>query len=82
MTKLKQLTKYSNRKFYSKSDTSYVNLEEIFELEKSGTKVIVTDHKTGEVITERALAAALLLKAKNGMLNCEAALRKIIKRSK
>jgi polyhydroxyalkanoate synthesis regulator protein len=69
-----QITRYSNRKLYSKTDSTYLTLEALRDKIKTGATVKVTDHKTGTDITAKVLAATVTT------LNLEVAqLQKLIK---
>lgn len=54
------LIKYSNRKLYSKSDKTYVNLDYVKGLVKGNRTFVVVDHDSGLDITKDILKKLLL----------------------
>ena len=52
-----EVTKYGNRKLYSKTDKKYLTLNALRDKVRTGTEVKVTDHKTGADVTAKTLAA-------------------------
>ena len=54
-----QITRYSNRKLYSKTDSRYLTLETLRDKIKAGVVVSVTEHDTGADITAKVLASAI-----------------------
>jgi polyhydroxyalkanoate synthesis regulator protein len=57
---METITKYKNRKLYSTTKKQYVNLDDIFDLIKSGGVVQVTKHKTNEDVTQQVLTEAVI----------------------
>lgn len=58
--KLLQISKYSNRRFYDKTRSRHLTLEEIYAAIRDGYEIQVTDSKTGEDITAKILAHIIL----------------------
>lgn len=55
-----ELRKYPNRRFYDRSRSRHVTLDEIYGMIRAGQDMHVTDSKTGEDITARVLAQIIL----------------------
>lgn len=51
----KKITRYQNRKLYSHSDVSYLNLQEIGDTVRDGHQIEATDNKTKADITNNVL---------------------------
>jgi polyhydroxyalkanoate synthesis regulator protein len=49
------ITKYSNRKFYSKTQKRYLSLLDIYLAHKQGADIQVVTHQRKEVITYRTI---------------------------
>lgn len=58
--RLLQISKYPNRRFYDKTRSRHLTLEEIHALIRDGYEVRVTDSKTGEDITAKILGHIIL----------------------
>jgi polyhydroxyalkanoate synthesis repressor PhaR len=58
--RLLQISKYPNRRFYDKTRSQHLTLEDIHALIRDGYEVQVTDSKTGEDITAKVLAHMIL----------------------
>jgi polyhydroxyalkanoate synthesis repressor PhaR len=58
--RLLQISKYPNRRFYDKTRSRHLTLEDIHALIREGYEVQVTDSKTGEDITAKVLAHMIL----------------------
>jgi len=54
------IKKYGNRRLYDTSRSTYLNLEELAELIRSGTTVRVVDAKTDEDLTAQVLGEVVL----------------------
>ena len=57
---MKTLTKYKNRKIYSTEIKRYVNLDEIYDMVKSGETVRVLTHKGADDVTSEVLKEAIM----------------------
>jgi polyhydroxyalkanoate synthesis repressor PhaR len=55
-----RITRYPNRRLYDRSRGRYVTLEEVAELIRGGTDVVVHDSKTGEDLTRTLLTQIIL----------------------
>lgn len=55
-----QIVRYSNRKLYSRTHTSYLNLSEIIDIIRKGGNVQVTCNTTGTDLTASTLGQALV----------------------
>jgi len=53
------IKRYSNRKLYDTTQSSYVTLEEIAEMVRNGDEVTIIDNKSGEDLTRVTLAQIL-----------------------
>ena len=49
------IKKYENRRLYDSSNSRYVNLEDIAQMVREGTEVLVVDAATGEDLTRFVL---------------------------
>jgi polyhydroxyalkanoate synthesis repressor PhaR len=58
--RLLQISKYPNRRFYDKTRSKHLTLEDIHALIREGYEIQVTDSKTGEDITAKVLAHMIL----------------------
>jgi polyhydroxyalkanoate synthesis repressor PhaR len=58
--RLLQISKYPNRRFYDKTRSRHLTLEEIHAIIRDGYEVRVTDSKTGEDITAKILGHIIL----------------------
>lgn len=58
--RLLHISKYSNRRFYDKTRSRHLTLEEIYAIIRDGYEVQVTDSKTGRDITAKILAHIIL----------------------
>jgi polyhydroxyalkanoate synthesis regulator protein len=56
-----QIIKYSNRKFYNKNNSHYMNLSEIKNIIEQGYIVKIIDYKTKQDITKEVLLKLLFL---------------------
>jgi len=54
-----ELTKYENRKLYSKTDSKYLTLGTLRDKIRAGVVVKVTEHKTGADVTANVLKSVL-----------------------
>lgn len=54
-----EVTKYGNRKLYSKTSSEYLTLGALRDKIKAGNEVKVTDHETGADITDKVLASVV-----------------------
>lgn len=57
---LLEISKYSNRRYYDRTRSRHVTLEEIRDLVREGYGVQITDSKTGEDLTQRILTQIIL----------------------
>ncbi len=55
-----QIKRYPNRRFYSRSASKYVSLQDIEELIRQGHNVEIRDSQTGELITHTVLTQILV----------------------
>lgn len=55
-----EISKYPNRRYYDKTRSRHLTLEEIYAAIRDGFEVQVTDSKTGEDITAKVLAQIIL----------------------
>jgi len=55
-----EISKYSNRRFYDKTRSRHLTLEEIYAAIREGYEIHVTDSKTGKDITGKLLAQIIL----------------------
>lgn len=55
-----EISKYPNRRYYDRSRSRHVTLEEIRGLVRDGKDVVVTDSKSGDDITHRVMAQIIL----------------------
>ena len=55
-----QIHKYPNRRYYDTSSSSYVTLEQLREMVRSGRDIRVSDSRSGQDITARVLAQIVL----------------------
>jgi polyhydroxyalkanoate synthesis repressor PhaR len=55
-----EISKYPNRRYYDKTRSRHLTLEEIYAAIRDGYEVKVTDSKTGEDITAKVLAQIIL----------------------
>lgn len=55
-----QITRYPNRRFYTRSESKYVSLEEIEEMVRAGKSVEIRDSQTDEDLTAMVLTRILL----------------------
>jgi polyhydroxyalkanoate synthesis regulator protein len=62
------ITKYRNRKLYSKDDKGYVTLARVAERVRAGEHVEVRRHATGEDITSLVLAEVICQEASRGVV--------------
>ena len=60
------IKKYSNRRLYDTSSSTYVNLGELADLIRGGERVQILDARTGEDLT-RAVLVQVLLEAQGGL---------------
>lgn len=58
--KLLEISKYPNRRYYDKTRSRHLTLEEIHAAVRDGYEVRVTDSRTGEDITAKVLAQIIL----------------------
>jgi polyhydroxyalkanoate synthesis repressor PhaR len=63
--------KYGNRRLYDVQDSRYVNLEELMDLFIAEEELKVLDANSGEDLTEKTLAQALLLERKEPLFSPE-----------
>lgn len=56
---MRMIKRYSNRKLYDTTQSSYVTLEEIAEMVRNGDEVTIIDNKSGEDLTRVTLAQIL-----------------------
>lgn len=56
---MRLIKRYSNRKLYDTTQSSYVTLEEIAEMVRNGDEVTIIDNKSGEDLTRVTLAQIL-----------------------
>lgn len=54
------IKKYSNRRLYDTSTSQYVNLQQIAEMIRAGSRIKVLDAKDGEDLTQQVLVQILL----------------------
>lgn len=54
------IKKYANRRLYNTKNSSYVTLEDLCTMSRSGESFVVRDAKTGEDLTRIALAQVIL----------------------
>lgn len=54
------IKKYSNRRLYDTSTSQYVNLQQIADMIRSGSRIKVLDAKDGEDLTQQVLVQILL----------------------
>jgi polyhydroxyalkanoate synthesis regulator protein len=62
------ITKYKNRKLYSKDEKGYVTLARVAEWVRAGEPVEVKRHATGEDITPLVLAEVICQEASRGVV--------------
>jgi len=55
-----QIRRYPNRRFYDRSRSSYITLDDIEELVLQGRTIVIEDSRTGEDLTRRILTQILL----------------------
>lgn len=60
---METITKYNNRKLYSRTKKGYINLDELFEMVKQGQQVRVLTHKDMIDVTRPVLEEAVLRNA-------------------
>lgn len=58
--------KYANRRLYDTGRSSYVTLEDLYEMVKEGYDFVVQDAKTGEDLTKAVLTQIIVEKETNG----------------
>ena len=58
--------KYANRRLYDTGRSSYVTLEDLYEMVKEGHDFVVQDAKTGEDLTKQVLTQIIVEKESNG----------------
>jgi polyhydroxyalkanoate synthesis repressor PhaR len=58
--KLLEISKYPNRRYYDKTRSKHLTLEEIYAAIRDGYEIHVTDSKTGDDITAKTLAHIIL----------------------
>jgi len=63
-----QIKRYPNRRFYDRSASKYISLEDIEKLVRSGRKVEIRDSQTGEEITRSVLTRIILERQPDKML--------------
>lgn len=54
------IKKYANRRLYNTATSSYVTLDNLAEMVKTGTEFVVTDAKTGEDLTRSVLTQIIV----------------------
>jgi len=59
------ITRYANRKLYSKETRTYVTLQQIRDMIQRGEEVAVIDHQTGEDITSATLSQIIFDQERN-----------------
>jgi len=57
---VREIRKYSNRRYYDSQQSRHVTLEDIRDLVRSGEAVRIIDNQSGEEITSRVLAQIIL----------------------
>lgn len=55
-----QIKRYPNRRFYSRSESKYVSLQDIEQLIRDGRQVEIRDSQTGEDLTRSVLAQIIM----------------------
>ncbi len=55
-----QISKYPNRRYYDRSRSKHITLEQIRDLIRDGNEIEITDSKTGENLTRRVMTQILL----------------------
>ena len=55
-----QVKRYPNRRFYARSTSKYVSLQELEEMIRNGDRLEILDSQTGEDITRQVLAQIIL----------------------
>lgn len=63
-----QIKRYPNRRFYDRSASKYISLEEIEQLVREGAKVEIRDSQSGEEITRSVLTRIILERQPDKML--------------
>lgn len=63
-----QIKRYPNRRFYDRSSSKYISLEEIEQLVRDGAKVEIRDSQSGEEITRSVLTRIILERQPDKML--------------
>lgn len=71
------ITKYPNRRLYSKVESRYVTLADVTQLVRQGTDVQVTLRRTAEDITRQILLGCLMVEGEEAL--CSAALHMILR---
>ena len=60
------IKKYANRRLYNTGTSTYVTLEDLAAMVKSGEDFVVYDAKTGEDITQFVLKQIIVERARHG----------------
>jgi polyhydroxyalkanoate synthesis repressor PhaR len=55
-----QISKYPNRRYYDRSQSKHITLEQIRDLIRDGEEIEITDSKTGEDLTRKVMTQILL----------------------
>lgn len=58
-----KITRYANRKLYYPMESRYTTLTELWKCYQNNVKIIITDNRTNEDITNQILVPAFALKA-------------------
>ena len=57
---MRKIKKYSNRRLYDSTSSSYINIEELIQLVREGEEVQIIEDSTGMDITNNILLQSIL----------------------